>query len=278
MGIFDLFKKAPSISAAEVHTYIQERQPLEYCLLDVRQPAEYQEGHLPGAKLLPIGQLQGCMSELDREKPLIVYCRTGSRSNSAAALLMAAGFKQVLNMNGGIVRYNGMIASGPPEAGMFCFPESLSPVQLTAVAWFLEDGVLSFLEGISDAGLSASEREVLGVLAGIKQLHKEKLRQLYQDLTRQIPSEKFPADVLDLPGEQIMVGCVKVSDAIQWAKGKSSGEVLEMLISLSANAYDLYLKLVRIANSEETRKVLSLLAKEEESNINEITKAFEKTL
>lgn len=75
-----------------------------------------------------------------------------------------------------------------------------------------------------------------------------------------------------------MVGCVKVSDAIKWAKGKTSKDILEMLISLSANAYDLYLKLVRITVSDETRKILSLLAKEEWVNIDEITKEFEKTL
>jgi len=118
---------------------------------------------------------------------------------------------------------------------------------------------------------------VLGDLVSIKMGHKEKLTQLYQNLTKRTSAENFPAEVLELPDEQIMAGCVKVSDAVQWAKGRTSN-ILEMLISLSANAYDLYLKLVRIANSDETRKILSRLAKEEQVNIKEITKAFEKTL
>ena len=146
-----------------------------------------------------------------------------------------------------------------------------------AVAWFLEDGTLSFLEKISADALSASEKQVLGDLVSIKKGHKEKLTQLYQNLTKRTSAENFPAEVLELPDEQIMAGCVKVSDAVQWAKGRTSN-ILEMLISLSANAYDLYLKLVRIANSDETRKILSRLAKEEQVNIKEITKAFEKTL
>ena len=147
-----------------------------------------------------------------------------------------------------------------------------------AVARFLKDGTLSFLEKISADALSASEKQVLGDLVSIKKGHKEKLTQLYQNLTKRTSAENFPAEVLELPDEQIMAGCVKVSDAVQWAKGRTSKDILEMLISLSANAYDLYLKLVRIANSDETRKILSRLAKEEQVNIKEITKAFEKTL
>jgi len=63
-------------------------------------------------------------------------------------------------MRGGIISYNGLVASGPPEAGMFCFPESLSALQLPAVAWFLEDGSLSFLGNISANALSPSEKRM----------------------------------------------------------------------------------------------------------------------
>ena len=275
MGFFDMFRRTPGISASEVRRYIQEKSPDEYCLLDVRQPSEYRDGHLPGAVLIPIGRFADGIRELDSARTTIVYCRTGSRSHSAAALLLAHNFREVLNMEGGIVRYNGIVASGPPEAGVFCFPDTLDPSQLPAVAWFLENGTLSFIDEISAVIEPESTRRILGSAAEIRSSHKEKLLRLYQEITGQSPAADFPDGLLDLPAEAVMIGCVKVADAITWAGGKNPTDILELLISLSANAYDLYLKLGRKAASEDAARVFMSLAKEEQSNINELAKAFE---
>lgn len=278
MGIFDLFRRAPSITAEEVREHIEHKRPEEYCLLDVRQPSEYERGHLPGARLVPLGELQRRVRELDPGRTYIVYCRTGSRSGSAAGLLMGAGFKNVLNMSGGIVRYNGAVASGPPEAGLFCFPEHLSAGQLVAVAWFLEDGTLSFLEEVHASIPPGVGQIVIGELVAEKKAHKEKLRALYADIAGADPAPGFPVGVLDLPADPVMVGCVKVADALRWAKGKSATDILELLMSLGANAYDLCLKLSRMLKNDEARKVFSLLAEEEHRNIARTAKAFESAL
>jgi len=211
----------------------------------------------------------------------IVYCRSGNRSGSAASLLMSSGFKNILNMEGGILRYNSIVASGPPEAGMFCFPESLLPGQLVAVAWFLENGTIRFLEDIqrdipSDTGKTPPP--IIKDLEKAKKTHKATLEKLYAELTGESPSENFPADVLDIPAEEVMVGCVKVSETLQWVSGKSLTDVVELLITLSANSYDLYLKLGRSVKSEEAGKVFSLLTEEELRNIDRISLVFDKTL
>ncbi len=278
MGIFDLFRRAPSIGAEEVREYIEHKRPEEYCLLDVRQPSEYERGHLPGARLVPLGDLQRRIPELDPGRTYIVYCRTGSRSVSAAGHLLGAGFKNVLNMSGGIIRYNGAVASGPPEAGMFCFPENLSAGQLAAVAWFLEDGTLSFLEEVHASIPPGIGQIVIGELVAEKKAHKEKLRTLYAEITGAGPAPDFPAGVLDVPAGRVMVGCVKVHEALRWAKGKSATDILELLMSLGANAYDLYLKLSRMLKNREARDVFSLLAKEEHRTIGRTAKAFESAL
>jgi len=70
-------------------------------VVDVREPWEYQQGHVPGALLMPLGQLSMRVSELDPEKPVAVICASGSRSQSAAALLGQKGFKTVYNVVGG---------------------------------------------------------------------------------------------------------------------------------------------------------------------------------
>lgn len=70
-------------------------------IVDVREAWEYQQGHVPGAKLIPLGQLSKRLSELNPEKPIAVICASGSRSQSAAGLLGQKGFKTIYNVVGG---------------------------------------------------------------------------------------------------------------------------------------------------------------------------------
>lgn len=61
-------------------------------LLDVRSDGEWAEGHLEGAVLIPIDQLAGRLAEIPRDRPVVVYCRSGSRSARGTALLREAGY------------------------------------------------------------------------------------------------------------------------------------------------------------------------------------------
>jgi len=70
-------------------------------LLDVRTPAEFAEAHVPGATNIPVQELAHRLVELgDRTRPVVVYCRSGARSATAAALLRQGGFGHVHDMGG----------------------------------------------------------------------------------------------------------------------------------------------------------------------------------
>jgi sulfur-carrier protein adenylyltransferase/sulfurtransferase len=73
LGLFDYFKPVSSWTAEEVRAFLRERGAESYNLIDVRQPAEYESGHLPGARLLPIAELSARLDDLDRSKPTITY-------------------------------------------------------------------------------------------------------------------------------------------------------------------------------------------------------------
>ena len=73
MKIFDYFKKVSSMSVEETRQFIKERKPNEFNLLDVRQPREYEKGHIPGAALIPVSQIDGQIHAIDPKKPTIVY-------------------------------------------------------------------------------------------------------------------------------------------------------------------------------------------------------------
>lgn len=76
-------------------------------ILDVREEAEFMFGHLPGAKSIPLGELEKRMDELNKEETIYVICRTGTRSDLAAKQLVEAGFKDVFNVLPGMEAYEG---------------------------------------------------------------------------------------------------------------------------------------------------------------------------
>jgi rhodanese-related sulfurtransferase len=61
-------------------------------IVDVREPGEYVAGHVPGAVLIPMGQLPGRTAELDRGAPVYVVCASGNRSATMTGFLRSAGF------------------------------------------------------------------------------------------------------------------------------------------------------------------------------------------
>lgn len=71
-------------------------------ILDVREPDEWNESHIPGATLIPLGELASRVSEVPNDQEVVVVCRSGNRSAEGRDILLAAGFEQVTSMAGGV--------------------------------------------------------------------------------------------------------------------------------------------------------------------------------
>jgi rhodanese-related sulfurtransferase len=85
-------------------------------ILDVREPYEWDELHIPGAKLAPLGELKDRLSELPSDKEIVVVCRSGNRSAVGRDILLEAGFEQVTSMAGGMNQWKAAgleIVTGP---------------------------------------------------------------------------------------------------------------------------------------------------------------------
>ena len=76
-------------------------------LIDVREPHEYARGSLPGAVNIPLGTIPERMGELDPARRVVLLCKSGGRSTSAAEYLTANGFDDVVNLTGGMLAYAG---------------------------------------------------------------------------------------------------------------------------------------------------------------------------
>ncbi|WP_374718545.1 sulfurtransferase TusA family protein [Parageobacillus toebii] len=76
-------------------------------IVDVREPAEYAFGHIPGAVSIPFGELEDRVNELPKDKTIYVVCRTGMRSDLAAKKLTEKGFTNVWNVVSGMSKWEG---------------------------------------------------------------------------------------------------------------------------------------------------------------------------
>lgn len=86
------FKPGGEVSGSEARRLVADGARL----VDVRTPGEFAAGHLPGAVNIPVQELDRRMAELDaKDRPIVLYCRSGNRSGHAARMLEGAGYSQV---------------------------------------------------------------------------------------------------------------------------------------------------------------------------------------
>ena len=95
------------ISVAQAH----DKYNQDTFFLDVREPEEWNEYHIEGATLIPLGELASRVDDLPRDKEIVVVCRSGNRSQAGRDILKDAGFTQVTSMAGGVSQWQ---ASGYP--------------------------------------------------------------------------------------------------------------------------------------------------------------------
>lgn len=113
--------EAPPAPVASADT-VQPRELAEWLqrndrpfLLDVREPFEVDIAAIPGTSLLiPLGELPTRLNELDPQEEIVVYCRSGNRSQQAARLLREAGFRNVRNLEGGILGWSAEVDPAMP--------------------------------------------------------------------------------------------------------------------------------------------------------------------
>jgi rhodanese-related sulfurtransferase len=80
-------------------------------ILDVRQPEEWNEFHVPDSTLIPLGELVARAAELPKDQEIVIVCRSGNRSAQARDILLDAGFTRVTSMAGGLNQWK---AAGYP--------------------------------------------------------------------------------------------------------------------------------------------------------------------
>lgn len=281
MSILDYFKSVSSLSADEVRAFLKEKSPGEYNLLDVRQTKEYRREHIPGAKLIPLNELQERMEELDSRRPTIVYCGIGGRSRAAASLLEESGFRTVFNMKGGIKAWNGLIAEGPPETGMAYFGKLDDPGEALSLAWSLEEGTRRFYEASAERADKPEARRIYEELMKVEAGHQRAIVKLYREINGE------PVDsAMEMLGkylsagetDQLMEGQMRLQEVLKWAEGRPLRDVLEYSIALEARLFDLYFRLKDRFKQGSLREVFSALEAEEKTHLDRFAALLEQNI
>ena len=107
------------IAPAALEERTAGRHAGEIQVIDVREPAELADalGSIPGARLVPLSALAGRLDEIRRDRPVVAVCRSGARSAQAVVLLQKAGYTQVANLAGGMLRWQAEHPGGTAAAG-----------------------------------------------------------------------------------------------------------------------------------------------------------------
>ncbi len=103
----------PAVDVNELRRRLEADGSKPY-LLDVREPWEYLAGHVPGAQLIPLGELEQRVSEVPRDREVLAICHSGQRSLAAAGYLQQLGYTAISNVDGGTAAW---IERGYPTEG-----------------------------------------------------------------------------------------------------------------------------------------------------------------
>lgn len=265
-----LFEKSDSISAEQAKELLASHAPGEFTLLDVRQPGEYQEFHLPGAHLIPLRELPDRIKELDRNRETIVYCRSGARSNAACQILRGHSFPRVLNMSGGILQWQGHKVQGSSNQGLEFFLRKDFDSAF-AMAYQMEAGLKEFYLILKDETEDPRFRKILHELARFEDGHMAKLRARYSQAS---PKEIDTQEPVAEGGITLSALTGTFGDQLD-----SPETIYHLAMQFEAQALDLYLRLSRKYDSDPTlHSFYRQMAEEEQKHLDKLSHELDNLL
>jgi len=252
------------LTADVIKTMLDKDNKGEYLLVDVRQPEEYKAGHIPGATLIPLGELETRQGELDRSKKIITYCRSGHRSMAAAIALCGLGFEGVQHLDGGILNWPYKTVTEIPERRPDLIAEAADVKDILVLAMKLEKGSRSFYLAAIDKAWPSQLKDTFQMLAGAEYGH---MQRLYERSIGLLGEEALlPLDRLEQELKvEHMEGGIEVSSALARIDDSFTDqmEALEIAVEREYMSYDFYKRTSALVKNAEAKALLHELALEE---------------
>lgn len=106
-AIFMYFSQKRAVKPLSQEEFVKGYRKAQ--LIDVREPNEYNGGHILGARNIPVTQMKQRMKEIRPDKPVYLYCQSGLRSGRAAQMLYRKGYRDIYHLQGGFKKWTGKI-------------------------------------------------------------------------------------------------------------------------------------------------------------------------
>jgi rhodanese-related sulfurtransferase/rubrerythrin len=246
----------------------------DYELIDVRQPGEYAAGHIPGARFLPLSELEARLFDLPADRDLVFYCRSGARSQAAASLAVEAEVTahRIYNLAGGMLGWDGATLPDFPALELFA-PDADLPTQLET-AMNLERGAWRFYCGVIEALPEAPFADVMDTLSRAETAHARTLYGFLKAHRQDLP----PFDVFygSLSGE-ILEGGTPLKDALTRVTEAGPGAclpVMELALGIEYAAFDLYRTAAGRSRNAEAEKAFLAIAQSEKAHMRQLIEAL----
>ena len=274
-------KQKPSNAAVmfpeDAEKFISQHAEGTYALLDVRQPLEYEDEHLPGAKLVPLPELLDSLESLDPKKPTIVYCAVGGRSRMAAQLLVNQDFNQVFHLEGGMEGWEGPAATGPREFHLKFVRGDETPEEIIELSYGMEMGLKAFHETARSRTTVPDLVELLDHLIRAEENHMRRLLEVCSRWGMDPDELKAFQDNLE---SVVMEGGVRIEEFLAENEPflKTVSGIIDVAMMVETQALDLYLVMAAESSNVATKKVLFDIAEEEKAHLKALGRFLEQHL
>ena len=265
-----------TLTSAEFEEYLKKQHEKDYLVIDVRQESEYELGHIPGARLMPLADVETRLFTLPVDRDLIFYCHNGGRSQWAASLAGESGIskKKVFHLMGGLLAWDGTTLSGYPKVQIF--DKRQDPVQQLKTAMDLEKGAWRFYRHAMDI---LTENPVGRILDQLSIAEKGHARLIYRFLQKfETGPPPFDQFYESLAGE-ILEGGLSFENAcakLETIDNQSCTGIIDLALTIEYAAFDLYRAMAERTDDDEARQTYLAIAQAEKGHMRALARSIAK--
>jgi rhodanese-related sulfurtransferase/rubrerythrin len=267
--------KILEIDTQALRSYMAAHKENDYLLIDVRQPEEYAEGHIPGARHLPIMELVQHLFELPSDRDLLFYCRSGGRSAAAAVLALEEEVCEgkIFNLRGGMLAWDGHSIEGAPCWHLFDAVETTA--ERLHLAMDLERGAERFYKYVAERFAATPFGASSAHLAKAEVAHARTIFQFWRAETN--ATKAFETLYAGLKGDILEGGreLVSVLDEVSRMEKNACLPLVDLALGIEYAAYDLYRTLADNGPDEGMAEAFIQLAQAEKTHMEALLKTVD---
>ena len=267
-----------NLSVDEFKKYIDTQEEKNYMLIDVRQPDEYTQAHIPGSKLIPLMELESRLVDFPSNMDIVFYCRSGARSRAAAVLALgsAVSLKKIYNLMGGIMAWDGKTLVDSPRVKIFDGIEE--PAELLLKSMDLEKGAQRFYSYAVEKYAGQPFVHIMAALAKAERIHAQSIYRFWEKVA-ETPRpfddlfENLEGDILE-GGEDLQ----SLTKRIETIDDNPCLPLIELALSLEYAAYDLYRTMADRTENDTARRAFLSIAQAEKSHMQLLANAVDQCM